>query len=307
MTAARISSRPSTGDHDLRRMYDLAAAAPEAVLHLADLPWRLSSASASIPERTRLWEETGGALVAWAVLQFSWHCLDYEVRPDVRSDELEAAILAWACERLQTEAADRVGSLPFYVSARTGDAARIAAIERAGFARDGWGYVRLIRRLDQAIPEGEPLAGFVVRPLAGEGEVEHYVAAHRAAFESANMTAAWRRATLRHPRYVPDLDLVAIDPEGVPVGFCVCWITPPLDALAGRRLAQVEPLGVLPPYQRRGLGRALLLEGLRRGKAHGAHLMEVNAESHNDASLRAYGAVGFRPAYEAPFFRRNFG
>jgi ribosomal protein S18 acetylase RimI-like enzyme len=303
---ARNSSRPFAGDRDFARIYELTAAAPGDVLHLADLPWRLASPAARTPERTRLWERTDGALSAWAVLQFPWHCLDYDLHPDRSTVELEAAVLAWAIERLAVAAADRGERLPFYVSARAADGPRIAAIEQAGFARDDWSYVRLVRDLDRPIPAAEPPAGFVVRPLAGDAEVEAYVAAHRAAFGSTNMTAAWRRTTLRDPRHLPELDLAAIAPDGTLAGFCVCWMTPPLGSLAGRRLAQIEPLGVHPEYQRLGLGRALLLEALRRARANGAHSLEVNAESDNAASRQTYEAVGFRPEFEAPFFLRVF-
>ncbi|CAN5520314.1 hypothetical protein BH09CHL1_BH09CHL1_13020 [soil metagenome] len=307
-TDTPFSSRPATGDRDFDAIYDLAAAAPNDVLHLADLPWRFSSPSARIPGRTRLWEDAGGTLVAWAVLQFpAWHCLDYAIRPDARSTNVESAVLAWATETLATEATARGGRLPFYVSARADDGVRIAAIERAGFVRQDWGYVRLIRDLlDRQIPAPEPPAGFSVRPLAGDQEIEAYVAMHRAAFDTANMSAEWRRATLRDPRYVPELDLVAIDPGGNPVGFCIGWITPPLAALGGGRLAQVEPLGIHPDYQRLGLGRALLLEVLHRAKALGAFRMEVYAESHNPTSRGAYDAVGFQPAWEAHFFLHGF-
>ena len=300
-----VTPRPSAGALDVVRMYEIADAARGDALHVADLPWRMTSPSAQVPDRTRLWEDADGELVAWAVLQFpAWHCLDYVIRPDARTAELESAVLAWACPRLEAEAADRDGRLPFFVSAREHDSARVAAIERAGFVRENWGYVHLVRDLDQPIPEPEPPSGFVVRSLAGEREVDAYVAAHRAAFETVNMSADWRRATLRDPRYVPDLDLVAIAPDGTLVGFCVCWITP---SLGGRSVAQVEPLGVLPAFQRKGLGRALLLEGLRRARAHGASQMDVNAESNNAASQGAYGAVGFRHAYEAPFYLQHFG
>jgi ribosomal protein S18 acetylase RimI-like enzyme len=286
-------------------MDDLALDALGDAIHAVDLPWRLSSPSAQVPERTRLWEDDGGELVAWAVLQFpAWHCLDYVVRPDLRETDLEARILAWACAQLEHEAARRDGPLPFYTSARDGDDVRIAAIERAGFARQAWGYVHLIRDLDRPIPELAPPPGFVIRSLAGEAEVDAYVSAHRAAFGSANMTTDWRRATLRSPRYVSDLDLVAIAPDGALVGFCVCWITP---SLAGQRIAQIEPIGILPAYQRRGLGRALMAEGLRRAKSHGAGQMAVNAESFNAASRGAYEAMGFRPVASIPFFLQTFG
>jgi ribosomal protein S18 acetylase RimI-like enzyme len=307
-TKVPFSSRPATEDRDFDAMYDLAAAAPNDVLHLADLPWRFSSPSARIPERTRLWEDAGGTLVAWAVLQFpAWHCLDYAINPDARSANLESAVLAWATAALAIEASARGSRLPFYASARADDSVRIAAIERAGFTLQDWGYVRLIRDLDQQIAAPELPEGFTVRPLTGDREVEAYVDLHRAAFETANMTAEWRRATLRDPRYVPELDLVAVDPGGAPVGFCIGWITPPLTVLGGRRFAQVEPLGILPDFQRLGLGRALLLELLRRAKAHGASRIEVYSESRNAASRGAYEAVGFHPAWDAQFFLRVFG
>jgi ribosomal protein S18 acetylase RimI-like enzyme len=218
---------------------------------------------------------------------------------------LEADILAWACAELEREAAGRGVALPFYAGARADDAMRIAAIEQAGFSRQDWGYVHLIRDLDKPIPVPVPPPGFVVRSLAGEDDVDAYVAAHRAAFGSANMTADWRRATFHAPRYVSDLDLVAIGPDGALVGFCVCWIMPSL--AAGQSVAQIEPLGILPAIQRQGLGGALLAEGLLRAKALGAGQMAVNAESYNSASRRAYEAMGFRPAYDIPFFLRSFG
>jgi len=157
------------------------------------------------------------------------------------------------------------------------------------------------------VPGPVPPDGFRIRALAGQGEVEAYVATHRAAFGSTNMTADWRRSTLRHPHYAPELDLVAEAPDGTLMAFCVCWITPPLAALTGGRAAQVEPLGVLPAYQRRGIGRALLLEAFRRAMEMGARRMDVDAESYNEASRDAYASVGFRPAFEAPFFLRSVG
>jgi hypothetical protein len=106
-TNPRFTASPTAGEPDLRRMYDLAVTARADALHVADLPWRLASPSARMPERTRLWEDAGGNLIAWAVLQFPWHCLDYAVRRDARSTDLELTILAWACARLEGERAGR--------------------------------------------------------------------------------------------------------------------------------------------------------------------------------------------------------
>jgi len=303
----RVVARPASGAGDFARLYDLAAQAPDHVLHLADLPWRLASPSSLVPERIRLWETPDGDLLAWAMLQFSWHCLDYAVRSDSRAAGLDAAILGWVTERLGEESAERGEPLPFYVSARNGDETRIAAVIAAGFVADDWSYVHLVRDLDEPIPEPVLPDGFSIRSLAGEDEVDAYVAMHRAAFDSTSMTAEWRRATLRDPHYDPTLDLVAITAGGDLAGFCVGWLTPPLPTLSGQRVAQVEPLGVHPAHQRAGLGRALLLEIFRRARALGAVHIEVDTVSYEEPAQETYAAVGFRQVYEAPFFFRSFG
>lgn len=215
--------------------------------------------------------------------------------------------MEWAVTRLDAEVSRRGEPLPFFVSARQNDTGRIAAIKRAGFEFDDWSYLRMRRNLGVPIPDAPLPEGFRIRPLAGKSEVEAYIAAHRAAFDSTNMTADWRRSTLRAPSYTPDLDLVATGPDGSIVAFCVCWSTPPLLTLNGSKVAQIEPLGVLPEFQRMGLGRTLLLEAFRRAEALGARQIEVDAESYNEASQRAYESVGFRTVFEAPFFLRSFG
>jgi hypothetical protein len=60
-------------------------------------------------------------------------------------------------------------------------------------------------------------AEVTIRPLAGEAEVEAYVALHRTVFESKSMTAEWRARTLRRPEHIFDLDLVAVALDGL------CW------------------------------------------------------------------------------------
>ena len=305
-TPTDVSARSCSGSRDLDAMYRMTATLPNA-LHHADLPWRLTSPAAQEPARTRLWENRDGTLLAWAILQFPWHCLDYDVRPGPHRQRVEQAVLDWAVGRLTTEAASRNQGLPFYIGSRADDAARLGALRRAGFHADGWSYLHLSRDLGEPIPEPGVPDGFHVRALNGEAEVDAYVTAHRAAFGSTNMTADWRRRTILDPRYTAELDLVAISPDGDIVGFCVGWITPRAVATTETRVAQVEPVGVLPGFQRLGLGRALLLEGLHRARTIGAGRMEVDAESYNQASRDLYASVGYRQVFEAPFARRTFG
>ena len=153
--------------------------------------------------------------------------------------------------------------------------------------------------LDGNLPDVvESPSGYQVRSLAGENEVAAYVATHRAAFNSENMTVAWRARTLRQPNYVRDTDVVAVTHAGDIAAFCVGW----LDGSRG----QVEPMGVHPEHQRHGLGRAVLLEGLRRLAAHGATDIYVETDNYRDAALALYEAVGFRVAHNVWVFRKDY-
>ncbi|MCM0638446.1 GNAT family N-acetyltransferase [Cellulomonas wangsupingiae] len=56
-------------------------------------------------------------------------------------------------------------------------------------------------------------------------------------------------------------------------------------------------LQVLPAARRRGLGRALTEEALAVALEHGARRAFLQVEADNDAALRLYGSLGFRPAH----------
>jgi GNAT superfamily N-acetyltransferase len=298
-----LRARPVLGESDLAAMYDLAMACSETALHLADLPWRFNSPALKVAENTRLWEDANGNLVAWAFLS-TWNCIDEFVRPGGYADHCSLATLRWAVRRQREQNAEKGGQVALYASSRSDDDARVARLEQHGFVRDAWYNVHLGRELNTPISEPALPPGFTIRPLDGEREVERYVSMHRIAFGTERMTTAWRRATLGDPHYVPDLDLVAVAPDGTLAAFCVCWVTSPLSPLGGARIAQVEPMGVLPEFRRLGLGRALLQEELSRAKALGAVRMEVDSFSFSEPALRAYEQVGFRRLYDELIFVR---
>ena len=56
----------------------------------------------------------------------------------------------------------------------------------------------------------------------------------------------------------------------------------------------VQRLAVAPDVQRRGLGHALLTDGLRWLRSHGAKRVYVNTQEDNDRALALYLQAGFR-------------
>lgn len=105
------------------------------------------------------------------------------------------------------------------------------------------------------------------------------------------MTLEWRERKLKHPAYVPEIDLVVVGPDDQPVGFCVCWL---LDGVG-----QIEPLGVHPDYQGMGLGRALEAAALGVMWEKGARKILVDHVSLNEAAIALSLQTGFKQTNNA--------
>jgi ribosomal protein S18 acetylase RimI-like enzyme len=195
------------------------------------------------------------------------------------------------------------------VNVFSGQAARRQDLERAGFASQAevgeaaWSKV-LLRRTGPPPPGPSAAlpAGFTIRPLAGAAEAEAYVELHQEVFESKNMTVAWRARTLNHPAYHPDLDLVAVAPDGRLAAFCIAWLTP---ASLGAASGQIEPLGVRADFREAGLGRALLDEAVRRLNARGAAQILVETDNYRNAAFHLYTAAGFSVIQDVLVYRQT--
>ncbi len=276
---------------DLRRIAAFVRARPSARRQVVDLPYRLASPAVQDPANRRLWTDGHGAVHAYALAQTPMWTLDYALAPRWAGAELEREVLAWGVARWRAIAASG-GPGMIFVDVPVGDTDRQALLGALGFARHAWYQMRLSQPLPAAIPPGEIPAGFTIRPLAGAAEVEGYVALHRAAFGSENMTVDWRRRTLAAPEYRADLDLVAEAADGRLAGFCIGWLA----MVDGRTEAQIEPLGVRPDVQGRGLGRALIGAALHQFQTAGAERAHIEVDADNAAALALYTRAGFRPA-----------
>lgn len=254
--------------------------------HPIDYPWRLCSTTLENHQNAAVWLDQHGQVVAFAALQFAWLTLDYALLPTARSPEIEAQVIHWAETRLRQIAAETRDSFPFNVSAYRDQPERIRWLEAQGYQQ--WEHHMVVMRRSLAhIPHSPPAAGFTIRLLAGTAEIESYVALQRTVFESQTMTAAWRSRTLHAPLYDPELDLVAVAPDGRLVGFCIWWYQPAL------KTAQIEPLGVHPDFQHLGLAQALMAEGMRRAARRGATQARVETYSFSEPALKAYQTAGF--------------
>lgn len=303
----RNVQRALSVQRDLPAIEALVHDFPAGNLHVADLPYRLSSWALDDPQNVRLWFNADGRLLAWAIMQTPFWSIDYACRPDSEG-KLHRQVLAWA-DRRARQTVDSPSARPtWFVNVFDDQVHRIADLELAGFAPqtnvgdDSWSKVLMRRRLQPSLVEHPLPAGFIIRSLGGEAEIGSYVGLHRTVFDSRNMTAGWRARTLHHPSYVPDLDLVAVAPDGSLAAFCVCW----LDRHGDEPYGQIEPVGVHPDFRRQGLGKALLSEALRRLGLHGARQVCVETDNDRDAALALYESLGFREFRNIVVCRKDY-
>jgi mycothiol synthase len=290
----------NASDTSLARIRELVYAYPGENLHVADLPYRLCAPSAQDPEYVRLFEGGSGHLLAFGIVQAAWGTLDYFVRPAARNSNIENVLMTWALKRFQRLTDARGRSLDWWIDTRADLPDRAALAARYGFTNAGWGLIYLRRPLDGPLPEPRVPDDFTIRPLAGADEAAQCAAFQRAAFASDNMTADWRVRTLGMPEYLPELDLVAVTPDGRIAAFCLCW------PHKSSHEAQVEPIAVHPDFQRLGLGHALLYEAFRRMRALHATAASVESFSTSAPALALYRYAGFREAQTIAKNARSF-
>ncbi|MCP4422942.1 MAG: GNAT family N-acetyltransferase, partial [Chloroflexi bacterium] len=81
-------------------------------------------------------------------------------------------------------------------------------------------------------------------------------------------------------------DLAAVDGDGRVAAFCALWFD------KKHRAGYFEPIGTVPAHRRRGLGKALMIEGMRRLQKIGAAAAFLGHSADNGAGAFLYESVG---------------
>jgi mycothiol synthase len=290
-------SRPLLDASDLQAMTALLLRA-RAADHIDKWPsvaeLRVISQTSNEPWDLRLWTGATNSLLAFALLDTTYGSLYFIVDPDHESSELDLQIIAWAQQRIPTLSASAPA---LRCVLRDDDTRRIALVEHLGFERQDRWTLRMARSLAEPIGRPRLPEGFTIRPVRGEQEVEQYVAMHREAFGTTNMTVEHRLAVMRDPAYIPDLDLVAVAPDGTLAALCLGAIDRAENEASGRREGWTDPIGTRPAFRRQGLATAVILEGLARLRAGNMDTALLGTGSWNTAAQSVFRSAGFRELY----------
>ena len=284
-----LSSRPFRWD-DLPATHALISESwrqngPNFAHHVGDLYWGLLPWPGRDPEEDiHVWHDSSGHLTG-----LFW--LDHAVGGDVmRHPDTEEQTETIIFARFEDEARRR-GSKDFSTDCFLGDDRRSAFLADRGYAKAGYGDQHLLIDLTTGFNSPDPPEGYSVRGITGTDGIERRAEAHRAAWSdekpSALSTEVYQEL-VKMPGYRQELDLVAVGPEGTFVSCTNAWYD---DAL---KVGEFQPVGCHPNHRRKGVTRALILEGLHRLKALGAERAIVYTSSDNLGAQKLYESCGFR-------------
>lgn len=253
--------------------------------------WRwhgtLNMGDGSVEEDVYLWETTDGRLAGVLNPEARGHAF-LQVDPALRCAELEEEMILAAEQHLVRP--NRDGKPHLCVWAHDGDRLREDILHRRGYARGEALEHQRRRSLSQPIADVPIAEGYRVRALGHADELParshvSWKAFHPDEPDERYQGWYWYRNIQRAPLYRRQLDLVAVAPMGEFAAFCTVWY----DDLT--RAGAFEPVGTHPEHQRRGLGKAVMVEGLRRLAQLGAEMACVGSYSPGAHAL--YASVGF--------------
>ena len=238
-------------------------------------------------EAIAVWENDRGDIAGVANIEHpvTWH-------PDFGEFFLQRRpgydlLLGEMLDYAEANLADREKNLVF-ISVYDHDAPLQAQLEQRGYRQDaerpGYDSVFVI---GDDLPESRLPDGYRIQSMADENDIE----ARREIFGRAfNHTdpAEWPsafayRELQRAPDYRADLDLSVISPDGTYAACCLVWLD------AQNRMGILEPVGTYPDFMRMGLGREVVLEGVRRAAALDAERVWAGS------GQPFYRALGFQP------------
>ena len=213
-----------------------------------------------------------------------------QVRPIWRTPDLIAEMVTVAEQQLSNAEPD--GQRRLTVWCNEHDTAGHEVLRQRGYARGDWPEYQRRRSLLAPIVDVPLPPGYVIHPMGDGAELIERCYASGLAFHPGdvqyaidNRDVTWYRNIQNAPLYRRDLDLVVSAPDGSVAAFCTIWF----DDVT--RTGSFEPVATVPAQQRRGLGKAVMTEGLRRLQRLGATQATVGSYSEHAGAL--YASMGF--------------
>ncbi len=245
-------------------------------------------------DKIRIWEDSG-EIVAVVHYESRLGEVFFEIHPDFT--HLKPAMLDYAEEHLfgETETGNR------YVRAFVNDFdLELEALVKSRGYELVEQYARPISefQIPQNFPPVESPEGFHIKSLADDNDLVKINRVLWRGFDHAGEPPAdeieGRRKMQSTPNFRKDLTIVVEAPSGDFVSFSGTWYE------SVNKITYVEPVATDPDFRRMGLGRAAVLEGIRRCGALGATVAFVGSDQD------FYKSIGFTKNFDCNCWIKNF-
>ncbi|MGI8587044.1 MAG: GNAT family N-acetyltransferase [Chloroflexia bacterium] len=223
------------------------------------------------------------------------------VHPDWRGRGIGRRLVTWALARSREQGATHADSgavvgLPFAHS----------FLEHLGFKQvQSFVLMRLSPQTPLAEPELPP--GYTIRPYTEVNDIPTLTNALNRGFighwdqhdDTEEEIAHWLKSEDVRPEGI----FLAYGPQGDVAGVCIATIGEGRALRRGVPTGYIDSLAVVPEHRSHGLGRALLLTGMRLLRAEGQEVVELDAIGDNELALPLYEGVGFTVARRELIYR----
>jgi ribosomal protein S18 acetylase RimI-like enzyme len=302
-----MNKRPYHMDSDLKLLQDFNAAALAETdgcgyLHPGDIPHRLFNGNKFFDpaEVMTIWEDDDG-VAAWVLTSARFKSFDAQVHPDMRGGDFEREVLMYA--NAQTVAQMRLHNIEgenYSVDVYQCDPHRSKLLSELGWELEAQSTYVLTRASLEDVDEPVLPEGYKIRAVSGIEEATAVAGVHLATFPKAGWTPELYQQVMESPGYASERELVVIGPDGTFVAFALTWY----DEL--NKIGYLEPVGTHKDYRQRGLGKAVVLYGMRQMAANGMRYASVAHFSNNEAAQGLYTACGFKTWHKLDDYSKSF-
>lgn len=236
-----------------------------------------------------VWENAEGEFAAAMLPEEKAH-MHLQIHPAYQTPELIEEMVSTAEEHFY--GVTKENKKKVYIWTHEHDKIKNKILDKHGFQKVpdiDWIESQHIRRLDGPLPEFKTAEGYTIRSLGSPEEIPSRSWASWRAFhpelpDEDYKGYDWYPVNIQQqPLYRRDLDIVAIAPDSEVAAFTTLWY----DDVT--RTGNFEPVATVPEHQRKGLGKAVMLEGMRRIKKMGGLVVSVSGFS--EPANKLYSAV----------------
>ncbi|WP_094674670.1 GNAT family N-acetyltransferase [Hydrocoleum sp. CS-953] len=174
---------------------------------------------------------------------------------------------------------------------------KAALLESCGFKIERY-LLTMERALTEPIPEAKFPEGFTLKNIDNEADAAAWAEMFNQTFidhwNHQDITVEFVKNKLNNSKYQPELSLVAVAPDGTFAALCDCQIHSENNELKGRKDGIINMLGTRRGFRKQGLGRGILLSGLKLLKVEGMETAMLYVDADNlSGATRLYESVGF--------------